>query len=380
MADQVGVRRRERVLIVDDVPANVSLLSRILTASGYAVDTASNGAMALEMVQTTWPDLILLDIQMPEMDGYEVCEKLKADELTQQIPIIFISAMNDTDGIVRALNSGGVDYVTKPFKVKEVAARVQSQLLVVTQRRQIEALREQDRQHFESLDQMRNQFVQMAAHDLKNPLTIILGYAELLRDLRVDDDQRGFLHQSLGAILGGVEKMQLLIADMLDLAKLQTGVGLLLAPVPLAPFLEQCLKNFELLAQNKQITLSLRPPSDRTTLLMDAARLERAVDNLLSNAIKYTRAGGTVTVAAWSDPDYAEIQVADTGLGIPAQDLPHIFEVFFRVQSAEHLKVEGTGIGLPVVKSIVEQHHGQIFVESTPGQGSTFTIRLPRNG
>jgi signal transduction histidine kinase len=156
--------------------------------------------------------------------------------------------MNDTEGIVRALNSGGVDYVTKPFKVKEVAARVQSQLLVVTQRRQIEALREQDRQHFESLDQMRNQFVQMAAHDLKNPLTIILGYAELLRDLRVDDDQRGFLDQSLGAILGGVEKMQLLIADMLDLAKLQTGVGLVLAPVLLAPFLEQCLKNFELLA------------------------------------------------------------------------------------------------------------------------------------
>ena len=163
------------ILVVDDTAANLKLLSNILTQNGYRVRAARSGEMALSSVDSSPPELILLDIKMPEIDGYEVCQRLKANEQTENIPVIFISALNDIEDIIRAFDAGGVDYIMKPFKFKEVLARVDSQLTLARQRQHIETLREKDRQYFESLTKMKSQFVDAATHDLKNPLQLIMG-------------------------------------------------------------------------------------------------------------------------------------------------------------------------------------------------------------
>lgn len=366
------------ILIVDDTPANLSLLADILSTNGYTIREALDGVTALRIVhETPPPDLILLDIWMPNMDGYQVCQHLKADESTRDIPVIFISALSDVDGIVRAFDVGGADYITKPVKMKEVLARVASQLTLVKQRRQIIALREQDRLYFKSLDNMKNEFIRMATHDLRNPLNIITGYADLLKEVTVPENDQYMMERAIEGIESSVEKMRLLVTDLLDLIQVEMRTELSLEPVRLAKFLEDCLSGFYLVAESKQVTLSYHPPEEDLTITVDSNRMERVIDNLVSNAIKYTPSGGEIDVAAHADNGSVVIEISDNGLGIPAEDIPRLFDAFYRVKLESHWQQEGTGLGLSVVKAVVEQHGGAIAVASELGRGSTFTVQLP---
>lgn len=368
-----------RILIVDDTPANLKLLHGILSVSGYTVYSAEDGQQALDGAVAYQPDLILLDIQMPDIDGYDVCLKLKENPQTHDIPVIFISALSDTDEIVRGFNVGGVDYVTKPFRLKEVLARVANQLIMVQQRKQIEALRQQDRQYFESLDNMKNQFIRMATHDLRNPLNIIIGYSALLEEIRsASPDDQELLEQAVQNIQDSVQRMRSLVTDMLDMAQLEIKATLQLRSVALATFLEKALKGFKVVASQKKIALIYSPPPPDVFISVDIERIVRVVDNLVSNAIKYTDPGGRVEVSAYAEGDDVTIQVSDTGFGIPEEDIPHIFDTFYRVDRERHQAVEGTGLGLAVVKTLVEQHNGQIYVESELDKGSTFRVVLRR--
>jgi signal transduction histidine kinase len=372
-----GGDQKELILAVDDTPANLHLLTGILLASGYAVRMAEDGTSALEMARSLPFDLILLDIQLPDFDGFEICKQLKADPATRDVPVIFISAFSDTENILRGFDLGGVDYITKPFQVKEVLARVATHLTIVRQRKQIVALRELDRQRYEMLDEMKNRFIQMATHDLRNPLNVILGYAVMLEGAQCSEDDLAFVRESAREIQKSTAKMRGLVTDILDLASMEARSALQLAPVSLTPFLSGCLKGFFPIANQKQIELIFQPPDDEVSVLLDAPRFERVMDNLVSNAIKYTPAGGLIEVCVHPDHDQVALEVSDTGLGIPDEDLPRLFEAFFRVATPEHLEVEGTGLGLSIVKSIVEQHGGKIGVTSQLGQGSTFTVSLP---
>jgi two-component system sensor histidine kinase/response regulator len=365
------------VLMVDDNPANIKLLADLLTSRGYNVEQATNGADALALAQDQPPDIILLDIFMPGMDGYTVCRKLKADERMQDIPVIFISALTDVDDIVRGFDVGGSDYITKPFRFKEVLARIANMLTLVYQRRQIEALREQDRQHFESLNRMQNEFLRMATHDLRNPLNVILGYLRVLDRIEVSQRAKPLLDEARENIQLSVEKMRMLVTDILDLAQIETGQGLHLKLTSLNSVLEKSLQGLRLVAQEKDITLNYDPPGEDIALMLDENRMSRVIDNLVSNAIKYTPAGGQVTLTAQKQDSTVQIDVTDTGLGIPGSDLPHVFEAFYRIEHGAHQREEGSGLGLSIVKSIVEQHDGTINVTSTVGQGSTFRIWLP---
>jgi two-component system sensor histidine kinase/response regulator len=364
------------ILVVDDTPPNLKLLCGILTSIGYQVRSTVDGETTLRIVRDDPPDLILLDIQLPDIDGYEVCQQLKEDEKTRDIPIIFISAMSDTDEIVKGFTVGGVDYITKPIKIKEVLARVANHLTLLRQRKQIEAMREQERQHFESLARMKNEFISMATHDLKNPLNIILGYSVLLSENNAIT-QDAFLQQAITLIQQNVHKMRSLVTDMLDLAQIETGVDLSVKPVSLTAFLRECLESFNLSAEQKQITLTFSPSEEDVTFPLDADRMARVIDNLISNAIKYTPEGGLVDLAVQVNTDNVIIQVSDTGLGIPEEDIPHLFKTFYRVSDPQHRAIGGTGLGLSIVKAVVEQHGGQVSVESAPGKGSTFSIQLP---
>ncbi len=377
MADQIFTPSDATILMVDDNLTNIRLLADMLMSRGYQIIQAINGPDALQLAREQGPDLVLLDIFMPKMDGYEVCRKLKANADTRDIPVMFISALSETSNIVHGFEIGGVDYITKPFQYREVIARVQNQLTLTYQRRQIEALRAQDRQYFESLNRMKDQFIRMATHDLRNPLNVILGYTHVLDKLEVAESDRGLREQVSSNIRISVDKMRTLVTDLLDLAQLEMGMQLSFTWVSLADFLATCLSSFHILASQEKVDLIYDPPPDDIRVELDENYMTRVIDNLVSNAIKYTPEGGRVSVTACVEDDDVVIEVSDTGLGIPVEDLPHLFDPFYRVRQDEHQGVEGSGLGLSIVKTIVDQHNGAIQVDSTVGQGSTFRVILP---
>ncbi|MDX2075932.1 MAG: hybrid sensor histidine kinase/response regulator [bacterium] len=364
-----------KVLMVDDVFENIDMMLRVLNREGYEVIIARDGEEAMVQVAEHDPDIILLDVMMPGIDGFQVCQRLKQNDATKDIPVIFITALANTVYIVKGFEVGAVDFITKPFRPKEVVARVNTHLTVTRQRKEIERLREQDRVYFEKLTAMKDDVMNMASHDLKNPLNNVKTAVSLIRRQRKEDDEKG--EELLRIIENSAEQMKNLITGLLDLAKIETGRAINLQPVKVNKFLDDNLSIFKLAAHDKNITLEFTPIDEEAVVPMDLERMEQVLQNLLSNAIKYTPAGGKVMLGAVITPDSIIINVQDTGMGIPADDLPHLFEKFYRVKNSAHMQVEGTGLGLSIVKSIVENHDGTITVESEFNKGTTFSIHLP---
>lgn len=353
------------ILIVDDTPANLSVLSFMLQQEGFRVRPAINGSVALTAVRAEPPDLILLDIRMADMTGYEVCYHLKQDPISRDIPVIFISALDDVEDKVKAFEAGGVDYITKPFHVEEVVARVRAHLTLQDQRRAIERL-----------SNLKDDLMHIVAHDLKNPISVIRGYTEMLLDGADNFDMTDSLHK----IHVTADRMLALVTALLDYGRLEQGIPLLTQPSPLEPLLMDSVESFALLAHEKSITVSVRVDAPDARAIIDRERMMQAINNLIGNAIKYTPEGGHVEVALSADPDTVTIEITDDGEGIPTEHLPRLFERFYRVpQQTSAQNITGTGLGLAIVKLIVEKHGGVIGVESVVGVGSRFTIRLPRH-
>jgi two-component system, sensor histidine kinase and response regulator len=364
------------ILVVDDNEMNVELLSNMLERYHYRVISSLNGQDALKLVQAEKPEIVLLDINMPQMSGYEVCRHIKSEPNTSDIPVIFISALDDTENIVQGFDAGGVDYILKPFKFREVLARVDTQLTLYRQKRKIEELLQRERQQFETMDGFRKQFIGSATHDLKNPLFVVSGYTDMLEMLPIiseNDQAKDFI----GSIRRGITKMNTLVRDMLDLLQLEAAGELVKASCDFEQFLSDSVQDMRPRAEAKQLNFALYPPDEAATIQIDIVRMGRVMDNLVSNAIKYTPEGGSVEIIGKVGHTTVVIEVVDTGLGIPADALPNLFQPFERVINEEHMAQEGTGLGLSIVKTIVEQHEGKIEVESLPGKGSTFRVTIP---
>ncbi|MFZ4813173.1 MAG: sensor histidine kinase [Phototrophicaceae bacterium] len=244
---------------------------------------------------------------------------------------------------------------------------------------ELETRRLDDQQRFQALTQIRERFISSATHDLKNPLNLVVGYTSLLES-HPTIEQDATLRRYLTGIQHGATKMQALITDMLDLAQLTSGAPLQRSETNLNDLIALSLQDFTLAAQDKQIELSFIPAQAIPQLVIDRNRFQRVLDNLISNAVKYTPVGGRVEVRTQFINDKVKIHVKDSGMGIPSAAIPRLFDVFYRVQSKRHQEIEGTGLGLAVVKSIVEQHGGQIEVESMEQVGSVFTVTLPSVG
>lgn len=364
------------ILVVDDTPANLQLLVSNLSQHGYHVRAVTDGRLALMAANAAPPDLILLDVMMPNMDGYQVCQALKANEKLKDIPVIFISALDETLDKIKGFRAGGSDYVSKPFQFDEVLARVETHITIYRQKRALEKARAQDQQYFAKLTQLKNDFVSTASHDLKNPLTNIKLVVDLLKRHRKFDDEE-LMVKYLETIDHQVVKMQTLIKDMLDLVRLETGRALVYEPIGMSKFIGDTLAEFAFPAEQKEITLSFTPTNPELFVYLDHKQMQHVLHNLISNAIKYTPRGGQVEVVLQKEKEQCHLQIVDTGLGIPEEDVPYIFDRFYRVKNEAHIAIEGTGLGLSIVKSIVEQHRGEIWVDTTLGRGSTFHIVLP---
>lgn len=376
--------RNADILVVDDTPASLHLLTVVLQNHGYRVRPVDSGEMALRVLGRAPSDMILLDVMMPTMDGYTVCEHIKKDADLADIPIIFISALDDTFDKVRAFQVGGVDFITKPFQNDEVLARIATHLELRQRRLEIQHLRDLDRQHFERLSKIKDEIVRTASHDLKSPLSVIMTATEMLRDIFKPELQTSPDMAEMAYYLERIEyntgQMRRLITDLLDLARIGTGMALFKEILPINPLLRDVSQNFKFQAQEKNLKFTWDLPSEEVELNFDPERITQVLNNLLSNAIKYTPEGGNIRLWTETAADYFCINVQDTGRGIPADDQPYVFEAFYRVAEHITLDIEGTGLGLSIAKSIIEQHQGEIGVESEVGEGSQFCVRLPRLG
>jgi signal transduction histidine kinase len=302
--------------------------------------------------------LILLDVSMPEMNGYEVCEQLKAEKAWKDIPVIFISALSETIDKVKAFRVGGVDYVTKPFHFEEVYARVQTHL------------------NLRRLEKLHDDLTRMIVHDLRNPLTGIYGALEVLRmrdGLKLSDSCQNLIT----AACRSAAEMRDLITSLLDVGKMEAGeMQLQREPCNLGDLIGSIREAVQPLPGSR--TMTFDPPATPLIVMVDVSLLRRVLQNLIGNAIKYTPFGGNVRVLITPFAGEVRIDVIDAGPGIAREHHQRIFEKFGQV--ADGRNRQGTGLGLTFCQMAVEAHGGRIGVESEVGKGSTFWLVLPAAG
>jgi two-component system, sensor histidine kinase and response regulator len=362
---------REDILLVDDTPDNLRVLSAMLTNQGYEVRKALNGQRAIASVQSDLPDLILLDIKMPGMDGYAVCQHLRADPKTCDVPIIFISALDDALDKVKAFAAGGVDYVTKPFQEMEVLARIEHQLC-------IQRLKQQLVEHNHELTRSNReleQFAYVVSHDLQQPLQSITGFVKLLL-LKYEGELDEVVSDYLNRIYNSGNRMQHLIQDLLSYSKVgQQDQDM--QQVDFNIVLKQVLDNLYSTIADSQATVLC---GSLPLVIGYEVQLVQLIQNLISNAIKFVSPGAipNIEISATKQGNYWLFEIRDNGIGIELQNLDKIFDIFHRTQSAKIYP--GTGIGLATCKKIVENHGGQLWATSQLGVGTVFYFTVPDNG
>ncbi len=381
MQPPTGDSAAKTILVVDDTPANLAVLSSQLERHGYCPLVALGGEEAVERAEFVRPDLILLDVVMPGIDGFETCRRLKAREGTRDIPVIFMTALGDTGDKLAGFAAGAVDYMTKPFDGAEALARIETHLTLYTLRRQLAARNTQLQQEIAAREQMQaalersnaelEQLAYVASHDMQEPLRMVASYLQLVAQRyqgRLDAEADEFI----GYAVDGAKRMQALINDLLAYSRVSTKAR---------PFERTDCSEIAAVAQ-ANLRMAIADSGARVhvsalpVVMGDAMQLTQLFQNLIGNAIKFH---GTDPPEVWVEAERGEagwrFTVRDNGIGIAPEYFERIFVLFQRLHGRR--EYPGTGIGLALCKKIVERHGGSIGVASEPGSGSSFFFTLP---
>ncbi len=381
---------RAAILLVDDRPENLLALEVVLEPLGHELVRASSGEQALRQVLKRDFALILMDVMMPGMDGFETAALIKQHERWREVPIIFVTALaKEAQEMLKGFAAGAADYVTKPIDPDVLRAKVTILIelylrgeRIAAQRDQLAAERERlaaeraAREVVQTANRLKDELIAFVSHELRGPLNAVIGWCSLLQSEELDPERT---QEAVASIMRSTHTQLRLIEDLLDLSRIAHGkLTLLTEPVHLGTILGAAVAGVRTSASTKQIelveTLDSRPESDAT--VGDPVRLEQVFWNLLSNAIKFTPSGGRVEILAHRSNGHFEVRIKDSGRGIPQDQLPHLFEPFW--QSEAKSSRAGLGLGLAIVRHIVEEHGGEVLAES-PGVdlGTTFTVSLP---
>jgi len=356
------------ILIVDDTPANLRLLSNMLTEQDYKVRAVVNGTMALTTTRAVPPDLILLDINMPRMNGYEVCLQLKADAATRDIPVIFISALDEVRDKVKAFTVGGVDYITKPFQFEEVLARVETHLALCRLQQELEHEISARDKLIAELDA----YAHTVAHDLKTPLTALVGFSELL-ETRYHKMKPDRVKHNLNLIARNAWRMTNIIDELLLLASVRQQGAVVMRPVDMAQVVSESQARLEDMTTRYQAEISM--PDEWPAARGYGPWITEIWANYLSNALKYGGEPPHVELGATPTADgHIRFWVRDNGPGITPAEQARLFAPFERLSQ---VRAEGHGLGLSIVQRITKKLGGHVGVESEVGKGSTFSFTLP---
>jgi signal transduction histidine kinase len=365
------------ILVVDGTPANLQLLSGMLKEAGHRVRVVPSGTLALTSAANRVPDLILLDINMPDLDGYEVCRRLKANPELAAVPVLFISALSEPLDKVKAFSSGGVDYVTKPFQVEEVMARVRTHVENRRLQRALEARAlelEERNAALQRSEKLRENLVHMIVHDMRTPLSGLLASLQFLEEEAAPSLQKESRDDLRHAAIAG-RRLAQMIADMLDINRFEAGkLDLHPQQIRIGQLFERSLESLAGLVKGRHLRITV--PGD-LEVFGDPEIVRRVLVNLLGNALKFTPSEGRIDLGATPLGTGVRVTVQDEGPGIDARYHARIFEKFEQVNVRTEGGLPSIGLGLTFCKLAVEAHGGRIGVESAPGKGSTFWFELP---
>jgi two-component system, sensor histidine kinase and response regulator len=354
----------ETILIVDDTPANLGVLVETLGSAGYQLMVAEDGEEALAQTAQTQPDLVLLDVMMPGLDGFETCRRLRARAGTRDVPVIFMTALTETADKVRAFEAGGVDYLAKPIEHEEALVRVRTHLTLRRLRRELEgqlALKER--------------FMRIASHDLRNPLCLALVAADLLkRQPAIAEADK--LARYVATIADSAVQMRGIIDTFLGLRPPAGGHGTA-ARVDLNLLAAAVARQHEPAAAQKEIALGTALAEKLPPATCDASLIYQAFTNLTSNALKFTPPGGRVTIRTLAAPERSRVEVHDTGPGVPAAERAQLFREHARLSVRPTAGEESHGLGLAIVKHLVESQGGAVGAEFPAAGGSVFWFEVP---
>ena len=361
-----------KILIVDDVVSNVLLLKILLTNEKFQVCTANNGKVCIEMAQSEHPDLILLDVMMPDLNGFDTAVILKKNEATKDIPIIFLTALNTPQDLVHGFQVGASDFLTKPFNKEELVMRVTQQISLVAAKRIIEQQNQELRVTLSNRDKMYS----VIAHDLRSPMASIRMVLNLVVASMSPETVGPELFNLLDQANRESEEVHDLLDNLLKWTKSQTGrLNVVKQELELNDIIPGVVDIFESIASTKHISLDMQSESDSMKVEADNDMLKTVVRNFLSNAIKFSPEDSTIEIMMTKEGEFAKVSVRDHGVGIAADRLDSIFhkgETTYGTGGEE-----GSGLGLQLCQDFARKNGGDCTVESVEGQGSTFSVLIP---
>ena len=372
----------ELILVVDDTETSLYRTARVLRRAGFAVIEAMRGDEAIRLVHERNPRLVVLDVNLPDVDGWQICRRIKSDPATAAVLVLQLSAsyVSEAD-TVRALEGGADGCLTEPVEPPVLVATVRALMRARNAEEQLRAAlaREQSaREAAEAANRAKDQFLAVLSHELRSPLQGVMGWTHLLRRGQLDESAS---KHALAVIDRGLRQQVALVNDLLDVSRVIAGkLGIERRPVDVRSIVRAAFEEHQLSAEAKRIRLEQRVEigTDGATALGDRERLQQVVANLVGNAVKFTPKGGTIAVQLRRDDAELVIEVRDTGEGIDPAILPHVFDPFRQGDSSNLRKQGGLGIGLALVRSIVGMHGGTVRATSPGlGQGATFEVRLP---
>lgn len=372
------------ILVVDDNPTNLDVLFGMFDKTNFDISFVTDGESCLELADSDHPDLILLDVMMPGLDGFEVCRRLKANDHTRDIPVIFMTALSDTVNKVRGLALGAVDYITKPIQPEEVLARVKTHLTIQqlqrdlhTRNAELQASNEELQASLErerELNTLKSRFISVASHEVRSPLALVSITTSMLRRYsdRISDEKKV---EHFELIEAEVERITDILDNVLIISKAGSG-NFQFRPksVDVKHFCQRIAEKFKIMSEETH-TISLSSTGEHFQIAVDPELLQHILSNLLANAIKYSPAGGTISFELSRDNEHVMFRIKDEGIGILEADQQHLFDAFHRGKNVGNIR--GTGLGLSIVKQFVELHGGTINVESEVNKGTTFTVIIP---
>ncbi|MEO6567557.1 MAG: hybrid sensor histidine kinase/response regulator, partial [Opitutaceae bacterium] len=353
MTAMISASVSERILVIDDQAANIHVLSTMLGQQGFEIITATNGEEALRLLAARSPDLVLLDVLMPGIDGFEVCRRVRENPQTKHIPIIFLSSADDKDFVVRALGAGGVDYVTKPFHKAELVSRVRTHLA-------LKAARDSLRQLAEDKDEL----LGILAHDLKSHLGGMQMSAQVLHKRAVTMGEPR-LELMSGNILHATNQMFSFVKEFLANSSAERGMEIKLEAVALHEAAAEAVRHYADAAQRKEIMLHYEPAEENVFVSADRAALDQVLDNLISNAIKFSPPAKNIWVSIAMTTGGAECRIQDEGPGFTEEDKLLMYGRYRRLSAAPTGNEPSTGLGLSIVKKLMEAMGARLHFEST---------------